>query len=907
MIKFEGFANHYAACKLDSRKERFMKLPNPKTNQRKAPLSTPLAKRGRNIALGAVLAFSLSGVTAVTAFGAESSSVNAQTYAYATSANTALAATDGSDSGYTPSTKYDLRDPNSDGDTSDSVVTPVKYQNPWGSCWGFSIIAAAESSILSESGKTYAETKLDLSELQLAKSIFNNNGAPAQYVSEDQAGEGYHNSSSNPNAGLDVSSGALAAGGYPTYGTSVFSAGVGPVNESDAPYTNAEGLIYCRVWLKNAAAKDFKVYQLTEQQAEQYEADGATVSRLFWSGNYLNSNGTTNYTDWEVDESLWNKSLCTLDNGNIMPETRVFDAEGNYQGTDMRAVAAIKQEIEKYGRAVSTCFCADTSRPNESGIAKYMNQNNWSHYTYETAEANHAVTIVGWDDTYSRTNFGDGVNNLPEGDGAWLVKNSWGASSNSFPNKSNWGNDGYFWISYYDRSITQSETFDFDLGSNSGSSETYINQYDYLPEAMSIASSCESPISSANIFTAEGDMAISNLSATTYNPNTTVNYKVYLLDSDATNPTDAEHSKLVYETNETYDYGGFHRIALNESDQIAMRKGQRYTVVTTQKCNDDGLYYQGVAVNVSQPTDEMIAQNEEQAYTSVQESTYMSLLSSYKSYCQAKYPEMSEQEIETEAIALTDARFEDDDIQAEIENRVSDLVDAYKNSYFVSKVNSGESWTNATWNVDATTMTSTSESTAEWTDWSEAVTSNVQSKKYFGNAMELVADNAPIKAYSEARSWASVSELSKLEQAIASAKEALATAKVSTDGTDVAEGESWMTQEQYDALSAAVADAEAQLALAGSNYKTTLANTTPTSDAVTNATDSLAFSTQQGTMKAASAKTPASPKANDNNAVDNTTSTAKTGDFTPIAAAAALACLGAAAAVAALARRRRHY
>ena len=62
--------------------------------------------------------------------------------------------------------------------------------------------------------------------------------------------------------------------------------------------------------------------------------------------------------------------------------------------------------------------------------------------------ANHAITIVGWDDEYDFTDSSLSVK--PNAPGAWLIKNSW---------SDEYGDNGYFYISYEDNSLTQNGSF----------------------------------------------------------------------------------------------------------------------------------------------------------------------------------------------------------------------------------------------------------------------------------------------------------------------------------------------------------------------------------------------------------------------------------------------------------------
>lgn len=84
----------------------------------------------------------------------------------------------------------------------------------------------------------------------------------------------------------------------------------------------------------------------------------------------------------------------------------------------------IKQHIQNYGSVYATLHGSSANMNskcynNDTG-AKYCN-NEYIH------SVDHAVSIIGWDDNYSTSNFTEG--NQPKSNGAWIVRNSWGELS----------------------------------------------------------------------------------------------------------------------------------------------------------------------------------------------------------------------------------------------------------------------------------------------------------------------------------------------------------------------------------------------------------------------------------------------------------------------------------------------
>ena len=129
----------------------------------------------------------------------------------------------------------------------------------------------------------------------------------------------------------------------------------------------------------------------------------------------------------------------------------------NYYKVNMTNQTDVKQAITDYG-ALSISYYAYGGHSSN----KYYNSSTAGYYCYDSnTGTNHAVTVVGWDDNYSKDNFPT----EPEGDGAWIVRNSWG---------SYFGENGYFYLSYYDKS-TKVEGYAVEAQT----SDNYDNNYQY--------------------------------------------------------------------------------------------------------------------------------------------------------------------------------------------------------------------------------------------------------------------------------------------------------------------------------------------------------------------------------------------------------------------------------------------
>lgn len=138
-----------------------------------------------------------------------------------------------------------------------------------------------------------------------------------------------------------------------------------------------------------------------------------------------------------------------------------FNEEIYSKFTSMNTVARATEVVD-FPSVTKTDGKVDDEKINEEKLIEFRNvvklhiMKNGSIYTVikSTTEKNaycnkncggdHAVSIVGWDDNYSKDNFTSADGSHPLHDGAYIVLNSWGDK---------YGDGGYYYISYDDQLV----------------------------------------------------------------------------------------------------------------------------------------------------------------------------------------------------------------------------------------------------------------------------------------------------------------------------------------------------------------------------------------------------------------------------------------------------------------------
>ena len=252
--------------------------------------------------------------------------------------------------------------------------------------------------------------------------------------------------------------------------------------------------------MKNIAEL-YSVYGWDAETNEGGYPDMALGYLLSWLGPVNDSVDKYNY------ESVLSPVLSSI----MHVQNVLYLKRDSYTDNNM-----IKRAIMDYGAVFTPVYTKSISMPYDSTIGYYIYNN--------VSVRNHAVSIVGWDDNIK-------IPGAP-GKGAWIVKNSWGNTS---------GNNGSFYLSYYDKSSIElgkwGDAFTFILNDTIKFDKNY--QYDIAKTDFFYNTT--NTIWYKNIFTATDEEYLTAVSTyfekeTNYTLSIYVNNTLKLVQSAFTNP-----------------------------------------------------------------------------------------------------------------------------------------------------------------------------------------------------------------------------------------------------------------------------------------------------------------------------------------------------------------------------------
>lgn len=259
---------------------------------------------------------------------------------------------------------------------------------------------------------------------------------------------------------------------------------------------------------------------------------------------------------------------------------RPIDTKDAYKGNE----AAIKNI---YAIATNTHQIKAAVMDYGSVVVDVNIEDNW--FNYDTAAlynpkpdaTNHSVTIVGWDDTYSRKNF----IKRPSHNGAWIVKNSWGRQ---------WGDKGYFYLSYED--AVMSEPCTVEMQKADAYNTTYFYDGCSGDEYCEVTSSGKVAVEYTASSKKKGCERLEAISFDSKTANVDYSIQIYKDLLKNSNPESGTKA-LTKEITGTTTYEGVYQIPVKE--EVLLKPGERYSIVITVSGRYDNVVGLGVEGDTS--------------------------------------------------------------------------------------------------------------------------------------------------------------------------------------------------------------------------------------------------------------------------------------------------------------------
>ena len=292
---------------------------------------------------------------------------------------------------------------------------------------------------------------------------------------------------------------------------------------------------------------------LLPEESEQYSVDHMTLC----NGFNMTQNDGGEYTMGMAYLAAWKGPVYEKDDpygdNQTNEDLTAVKHVQEMQIIESKDYEKIKEAVFKYGGVQTSIYNALRSSQSSS---PYYNKSTDAYCYIGTEKPNHDVVIVGWDDSYSKDNFNTDL----EGDGAFICQNSWG---------DNFGENGFFYISYYDTNIGTHNVVYTDIENTDNYDHIY--QSDLCGWVGQLGYNKDS-IYGANVFTAEGNETLK--AASFYATGKDSQYELYVV-RQFEDETSLE--KMIPVASGKLGNAGYYTVDFNQG--IEVDAGERYAVV----------------------------------------------------------------------------------------------------------------------------------------------------------------------------------------------------------------------------------------------------------------------------------------------------------------------------------------